>query len=116
MQKQIFCFTIYFAGDKDAGSGGDPLRFTLDALQDSGRGQLLLEQALPGHLVPALLPPVHLPKQRHQPSHLQRHVAKISYGVQEAVPLWPPAHREARLLQCGSDLQCHQGDVQWGKS
>lgn len=89
---------MYFAGDKDAGSGGDPLRSTLDALQDSGRGQLLPEQALPGHLVSTLLPPVHLPKQRHQPDHLQRHVAKIPYGVQEAVRLWAPAHREASLL------------------
>lgn len=103
-------------GDKDAGSGGDPLRLALDALQDSGRGQLIPEQALPGHLVPALLPPVHLPEQRHQPGHLQRHVAEISHGVQEAVPLWPPAHGEAGLLQCGSDLQRHQGDVQRGKS
>lgn len=115
-ETNVLLFFLHFAGDKDAGSGSGPLRLTVDALQDSGRGQLILEQALPGHLVLALLPPVHLPKQRHQPSHLQRHVAEISHSVQEAVPLRPPAHGETGLLQCGSDLQCHQGDVQWGKS
>lgn len=107
---------MYFAGDQDAGSGGDPLRLTLDALPDSGRGQLILEQALPGHLVSALLPPVHLPEQRRQPGHLQRHVAEVPYGVQEAVQLWKPARGEAGLLQRGPDLQRHKGDVQRGKS
>lgn len=103
-------------GNKDAGSGGDPLRLTLDALPDFGGGQLILGQALPGHLVPALLPPLHLPKQRHQPSHLQRHVPEIPHCVQEAVSLRPPAHGEAGFLQRGSNLQRHQGDVQRGKS
>lgn len=109
-------YNLPLLGNQDASCGGDPFCRTLDALPDLSGSQLLPGQGLPGHLVPPLLPSVHLPEQRHQSRHLQRHVSEVPRRLQEAVPLRPPAPGETSILQFGTDLQCHQGHVQWGKS
>lgn len=102
-------------GDKDAGSGGDSLCFAVDALSDAGGGQLLPQGRLSGHLVPSVLPSLHLHEQRHQPYHLQCHVAEVSRRLPKTVPLRAPALREAPHLQRGPHVQRHQGDLQWRK-
>ncbi|KAF6739881.1 Thyrotropin-releasing hormone receptor [Oryzias melastigma] len=98
-------------GNEDACCGGGPLRRALDALPDLGSGQLFPGKSLPGHLVPALLPSLHLPEQCHQPSDLQRHVPEISHRFQEAVPVRSSTHGETGHLQRGTHVQRHQGDV-----
>lgn len=74
-------------GDQDAGCGGGPVRHALDAVPHSGGCQLLPGPGLPGQLVPAFLPDLHLPQQRHQPGHLQRHVSEVSRRFPQDLPL-----------------------------
>lgn len=65
------------AGHKDAGGGGGSVRSPLDAISDSSGCEFVHGSAVSQHLVPALLPHVHLHQQRRQPHHLQRHVAEV---------------------------------------
>lgn len=89
MQEQFSYFSFLpTAGDQDAGSGGNPLRPALDAVPHSGGGQLLPGQGLFGQLVRAFLQNLHLPQQRHQPSHLQCHVSEVSCRFPQDLPLW----------------------------
>lgn len=84
-QRMSLTSLSFFTDNKDVGCGGRPLRVALDALPNTGGGKLLHRPAVPQHLVPALLPNVHLRQQRHQPHHLQPHVSEVSCCIQKAL-------------------------------
>ena len=54
---------------------------------------------VPQHLVPPLLPDVHLPEQCHQPHHLQPDVAEIQICLQEALQVRMEEHGGAHTMQ-----------------
>lgn len=97
--------------NKDAGCGGRALRLALDALPNTGGGQLLYRPALPQHLVPALLPDVHLHQQCRQPHHLQPHVSEVPRRVQKALQVQLATQGEGGGVQCADVLQRDEGFI-----
>lgn len=95
--------------NKDVSCSGRPLRPALDALPNTGGGQLLHRPTLPQQLVPALLSDVHLHQQRCQPHHLQPHVPEVPRGVQKALQVQQATQREASRMQGAEVLQRHKG-------
>ncbi|XP_064586275.1 thyrotropin-releasing hormone receptor-like isoform X1 [Zonotrichia leucophrys gambelii] len=96
-------------GDQDAGSGGGPLCRAVAAVPHAGGGELLRGPSVPQHLVPPLLPPVHLPEQRHQPHHLQPHVTEVQGCLQEVVQVPGEECRAPCPVRHPGVLQCCEG-------
>lgn len=78
-------------GNKDAGSGSDPVCSAVDALQDFSFDKLFCDDTLSGRLVRTVLSDLHLCQQRYKPCDIQCHVSEVSLCVSRALPL--PAAR-----------------------
>ncbi|TMS15840.1 Thyrotropin-releasing hormone receptor [Larimichthys crocea] len=70
-----------------------------------------IDPPYPQHLVPTLLPDVHLRQQCHQPHHLQPHVAEVSRRIQKALQVQLETEGEGDRVQCADVLQRDEGFI-----